>query len=51
MFHTGIRNPEKGCIYGGHTSTYKLDEDVMENASAVIVRFILDNMNGIEGLK
>ncbi len=50
MFHTGIRNEEKGCIYGGHTDMYKLDEDVLEPASAVIVRFILDNMNGIEGI-
>lgn len=50
MFHTGIRNEEKGCIYGGHTDKYKLDEDVLEPASEVIVRFILDNMNGIEGL-
>ena len=51
MFHTGIRNEEKGCIYGGHTDTYLVDEDVLEPASRVIVRFILDNMNGIEGLK
>ena len=50
MFHTGIRNEEKGCIYGGHTDTYKLDEDVLLPASRVIVRFILDNMNGIEGI-
>ena len=50
MFHTGIRNEEKGCIYGGHTDMYKLDEDVMEDASRVIVRFVLDNMNGIEGI-
>lgn len=51
MFHTGIRNEEKGCIYGGHTDMYKVDEDVLEPASKVIVRFILDNMDGIEGLK
>lgn len=50
MFHTGIRNEAKGCIYGGHTDTYKLDEDVLENASEVIVRFVLDNMNGIDGI-
>jgi amidohydrolase len=50
MFHTGIRNEEKGCIYGGHTNTYKVDEDVLEPASRVIVRFILDNMNGIDGI-
>jgi amidohydrolase len=50
MFHTGIRNEEKGCVYGGHTDLYKLDEDVMEDASQVIVRFVLDNMNGIEGI-
>ena len=50
MFHTGIRNEAKGCIYGGHTNNYKVDEDVLENASEVIVRFILDNMNGIEGI-
>jgi amidohydrolase len=50
MFHTGIRNEAKGCIYGGHTDTYKLDEDVLEPASEIIVRFVLDNMNGIEGI-
>ncbi len=50
MFHTGIRNEEKGCIYGGHTDRYKIDEDALEPASKVIVRFILDNMNGIEGI-
>ena len=50
MFHTGIRNEKKGCIYGGHTNNYKVDEDVLEPASEVIVRFILDNMNGIEGI-
>ena len=50
MFHTGIRNEAKGCIYGGHTDTYKLDEDVLEPASDIIVRFVLDNMNGIEGI-
>jgi amidohydrolase len=50
MFHTGIRNEEKGCIYGGHTDMYKLDEDVMQDAANVIVRFVLDNQNGIEGI-
>ena len=50
MFHTGIRNEEKGCVYGGHTDMYKVDEDVLEPASRVIVRFIIDNMNGIEGI-
>ena len=38
------------CPYCGHTDTYKLDEDVLEPASRVIVRFILDNMNGIKGI-
>ena len=50
MFHTGIRNEEKGCIYGGHTDMYKLDEDVMQDAANVIVRFVIDNQNGIEGI-
>ncbi len=47
MFRLGIRNEEKDCIYSAHQDKFNLDEDALPIGSAVFVRFVLDNMNGI----
>ncbi len=48
MFHLGIYNKEKDCIYSTHQDKFNVDEDALPYGSAIFVRFVLDNMNGIE---
>jgi len=47
MFRLGVANPERG--FGGMLHNGKLlpDEDALEVGSDVFVRFVLDNMHGI----
>ncbi len=48
MFHLGIYNEEKNCIYSTHQDKFNVDEDALPYGSAIFVRFVLDNMKGIE---
>ncbi len=48
MFHLGAYNKEKNCTYSTHNDRFNIDEDALPYGSAIFVRFVLDNMNGIE---
>ncbi len=48
MFRLGIRNEERNIVYSAHQDRFDLDEASLEIGSDVFVRFVLDNMNGIE---
>ncbi len=49
-FRLGVRNEEKGCTSSLHQDKFNLDEDALEIGSSIFVKFVLDNMNGIEGV-
>jgi amidohydrolase len=48
FFRLGTRNEEKGCTTLPHNSDFMIDEDVLGIGSDTCVRFVLDNMNGID---
>ncbi len=48
MFRLGTRNEEKDCIYSLHQDKFNIDEDSLSIGSAIFVRFVLDNMNGLK---
>lgn len=48
MFRLGIRNAELGCTAGLHNSKFMIDESSLKVGSDIFVRFVLDNMNGID---
>lgn len=48
FFRLGIFNNEKGCISPAHNSDFKVDDEVLHLGAETFVRFVLDNMNGIE---
>ena len=48
FFRLGIKNKELGITSTAHTDTIDLDEDALPIGTEVFVRFILDNMNGID---
>ncbi len=48
MLRLGVRNEEKDCVYSLHQNKFNLDEDALSIGSAIFVRFVLDNMNGVE---
>ncbi len=48
MFHLGIKNEEKGCIYSAHQDKFTVDEDVLTIGSDIFVQFVLDNMDGVK---
>ena len=50
MFRLGIRNEEKQCVYSAHQDRFNIDEDALSVGSDVFVRFVTDNMNGMEGI-
>ena len=47
MFRLGIRNEEKGITSVAHTDTFDIDESALKYGVDIFVRFILDNMGGI----
>ena len=51
LFGLGMRNEEKGCCYPAHNRDWDIDEDGLETGVKVFVQFVLDNMNGIDGMK
>ncbi len=44
----GTRNIEKGCVTLPHNNDFLIDEDALPTGTAVCVRFVLDNMSGID---
>jgi amidohydrolase len=44
----GTRNEKKGCVTLPHNSDFLIDEDAFGLGSDACVRFVLDNMNGID---
>ncbi len=47
MFRLGVRNPEKDCIYSAHQDKHNIDEDCLDIGSDIFVRFVKNNMSGI----
>lgn len=50
MFRLGVRNRALGITAGLHQDTFDVDERALEVGVKVFVQFVLDHMNGIEGL-
>lgn len=50
LFGLGMRNKEKGACYPAHTKDWDIDEDGLSTGVKVFVQFVLDNMNGIDGM-
>ncbi len=48
MLRLGIYNPDKECVYSVHEDKFNIDEDALQIGSAIFVKFVFDNMNGIE---
>ena len=48
FFRLGNYNEEKGCVTQAHNSEFKVDDDVLHLGAETFVRFVLDNMNGLE---
>ncbi len=50
LFGLGMRNEAKGCCHPAHNRDWDIDEDALETGVKVFVQFVLDHMNGIEGM-
>lgn len=50
MLRLGIRNEARGITAGLHQTDFDIDEEALDVGVRVFVRFVLDYMNGIEGL-
>ncbi len=50
IFRLGVRNEERGITAGLHQVNFDIDEDALEIGIKVFAQFVLNNMNGIEGL-
>ena len=50
LFGLGLRNEAKGACHPAHTRNWDIDEDGLETGVKVFVQFVLDSMNGIEGI-
>ncbi len=46
FFMIGTRNPEKKAVYPLHSPYFQLDEDVLHQASAIMVKVALDYLEG-----
>ena len=51
FFRLGIKNEEKGITPTAHQTNFKLDEDALVVGVKTFVQFVMDNQNGIDGLK
>jgi amidohydrolase len=47
FFRLGTRNSAKGWTAVGHNNNFMLDEDALPLGARVLVRFVIDNMNGL----
>ena len=50
LFGLGLRNEAKNACHPAHTTDWDIDEDGLETGVKVFVQFVLDNMDGIEGM-
>ena len=50
LYGLGMRNEEKGCCHPAHNKDWDIDEDALETGVKVFVQFVLDNMDGIDGM-
>ena len=48
FFRLGTKNAKKGCVTLPHNSDFMIDEDAFVLGSDACVRFVLDNMSGID---
>lgn len=48
MFRLGCANKERGIVHSIHTTKFDIDERALDVGASVIVRFVLDNMSGID---
>ena len=51
LFGLGMRNEAKGACHPAHNRDWDIDEDALQTGVQVFVQFVLDNMNGIDGMK
>ena len=51
LYGLGMRNEEKGCCHPAHNRDWDIDEDALQTGVKVFVQFVLDHMNGIDGMK
>jgi len=51
LYGLGMRNEAKGCCHPAHNRDWDIDEDALQTGVKVFVQFVLDHMNGIEGMK
>ena len=51
LFGLGMRNEAKGACHPAHTKDWDIDEDGLQTGVQTFVRFVLDHMNGIPGMK
>ncbi len=50
LFGLGMRNESKNACYPAHTKDWDIDEDALSTGVKVFVQFVLDHMDGIEGM-
>ena len=50
LFGLGMRNEEKGCCHPAHNKDWDIDEDALQTGVKVFVQFVLDHMDGIDGM-
>lgn len=50
FFRLGTRNEAKGCVTLPHNNDFLIDEDAFSIGCKTCVQFVLDNMDGIEGV-
>ena len=50
LFGLGMRNEAKGACHPAHTRDWDIDEDALSTGVRVFVQFVLDHMDGIEGI-
>ncbi|MDO4836972.1 MAG: amidohydrolase [Clostridia bacterium] len=51
LFGLGMRNEAKHACYPAHTKNWDIDEDGLQTGARVFIQFVLDNMDGISGMK
>jgi len=50
LFGLGMRNEAKNACYPAHNKDWDIDEDALETGVRTFVQFVMDNMNGLQGL-
>ena len=50
LFGLGMRNEAKGACHPAHTRDWDIDEDGLQTGAAAFVQFVLDHMDGIDGI-